>query len=173
AGAVCRAATGQCDAQETCTGASATCPADGHQPDGTACDDGNACTTGEACAGGGCVGGSSTVCPFCEVCVAPSGCAVAPETGCLAVTAPQKAALELKATPTAKKVSFNWTKGAATTFAQLGNPIANDDYALCVFDLSGPPVLLLRAVAPLGGVCANKTCWKRVGSTTAPKGWKY
>src|SRR5207249_7500493 len=63
--------------------------------------------------------------------------------------------------------------GAATTFAQLGNPIANDDYALCVFDLSGPPVLLLRAVAPLGGVCANKTCWKRVGSTTAPKGWKY
>ncbi|TMA99855.1 MAG: hypothetical protein E6J70_12085 [Deltaproteobacteria bacterium] len=42
----CRAAAGDCDLPETCTGSSATCPADGpRKASGTACtDDGNACT---------------------------------------------------------------------------------------------------------------------------------
>src|SRR5437763_1786579 len=42
----CRAAAGECDLPETCTGSSATCPADGpRKASGTACtDDGNACT---------------------------------------------------------------------------------------------------------------------------------
>jgi hypothetical protein len=45
AGAVCRAATNECDAAETCTGTSTTCPTDGVKPLGTACtDDGNSCT---------------------------------------------------------------------------------------------------------------------------------
>src|SRR5207247_4585738 len=42
----CRAAAGECDLPETCTGTSATCPADGaRKANGTACtDDGNPCT---------------------------------------------------------------------------------------------------------------------------------
>src|SRR5438552_3340661 len=46
AATVCRAAAGECDLPETCTGSSATCPADGpRKASGTACtDDGNACT---------------------------------------------------------------------------------------------------------------------------------
>src|SRR5438094_233548 len=46
AGTVCRAAAGECDLPETCTGTSATCPADGaRKANGTACtDDGNPCT---------------------------------------------------------------------------------------------------------------------------------
>src|SRR5438132_6784385 len=43
----CRAAAGDCDLPETCTGSSATCPADtgARKASGTACtDDGNACT---------------------------------------------------------------------------------------------------------------------------------
>ena len=42
----CRAAAGECDLPETCTGSSATCPADGpRKASGTACtDDGNPCT---------------------------------------------------------------------------------------------------------------------------------
>src|SRR5439155_17622230 len=43
-GTVCRAAVDECDAAETCTGASTTCPTDAKRPAGTACtDDGNVC----------------------------------------------------------------------------------------------------------------------------------
>ena len=176
AGAVCRPSAGQCDTAETCSGASPTCPADGFLPNGTACDDGDTCTTGDACAGGACTAGDLTVCPPCETCVAPSGCAVGPKPGCLAVTAPQAAFIEVKGVSpsTGNKVAFKWKKGAATTFAQLGNPLSTDSYALCVFDSAGPTSsLLLRAVAPADGLCAGKPCWKRLGSATAPKGWKY
>src|SRR5438094_862912 len=54
----CRAAAGECDLPETCTGSSATCPADGpRKASGTACtDDGNACTLDQC-------NGTSTSCP--------------------------------------------------------------------------------------------------------------
>jgi len=58
AGTVCRPSAGQCDATETCTGTSVTCPSDGPVPDGTGCIDGDPCTTGEACTGGVCGGGT-------------------------------------------------------------------------------------------------------------------
>ena len=84
AGAVCRASAGECDPQETCSGASATCPADAlagagtpctsdgnpctddqcsaagaclHTPNAAPCSDGDACTTPDACAAGACAGG--------------------------------------------------------------------------------------------------------------------
>jgi len=62
AGSVCRPSSGACDAPETCTGASATCPADLPQPDGTSCDDGNGCTTADSCQSGSCVAGTPVVC---------------------------------------------------------------------------------------------------------------
>ncbi len=61
--------------------------------------------------------------------------------------------------------------GAATTFAELGNPLATDDYALCVYD--GRSDLLFRMTAPAGGTCGTGPCWKQVGSTLGPKGYKY
>src|SRR5204863_445793 len=46
AGTVCRAAVGECDIAETCTGTSTTCPTNAVKAAGTACtDDGNVCTT--------------------------------------------------------------------------------------------------------------------------------
>ena len=46
AGAVCRAAAGECDLGELCDGASAVCPADARRLSGTSCtDDGATCTT--------------------------------------------------------------------------------------------------------------------------------
>lgn len=48
---ICRASTGVCDPQETCTGTSAVCPADANAPDGQAC--GNS-TEGLTCASGQC-----------------------------------------------------------------------------------------------------------------------
>src|SRR5438034_382421 len=45
AGAVCRAAAGECDAVEFCTGTSTSCPSDAKKPSGTACTtDSNPCT---------------------------------------------------------------------------------------------------------------------------------
>src|SRR5205807_1670201 len=45
AGVQCRASAGECDLAESCTGASAACPADTKAPAGTECtDDGNVCT---------------------------------------------------------------------------------------------------------------------------------
>jgi hypothetical protein len=65
AGAVCRAAAGECDLAETCTGSSTACPTDGLKANGTACtDDGNPCTT-DTCQGGTCThaaGNAGAVC---------------------------------------------------------------------------------------------------------------
>src|SRR5262249_15848923 len=56
-------------------------------------------------------------------------------------------------------------------FADLGDPLATDDYALCVFDASDARIL--RLIAPAGGTCGTKPCWKQLGSPAAPKGYKY
>ncbi|KAI2642272.1 zinc metalloprotease mde10 [Xylaria nigripes] len=50
-GTVCRASTGTCDPKETCTGTSATCPADAKAPDGQTC---GADGSGLKCASGQC-----------------------------------------------------------------------------------------------------------------------
>lgn len=46
-GTVCRASTGDCDPQETCTGTSPTCPSDVTTPDGTGCGNGLQCASGQ------------------------------------------------------------------------------------------------------------------------------
>jgi len=58
AGTPCRAAAGICDAAETCTGLSSSCPTDAKQPAGTACRGvAGPCDAPEACTG------SSNACP--------------------------------------------------------------------------------------------------------------
>jgi Metallo-peptidase family M12/Disintegrin len=47
AGTVCRASTGQCDPQETCSGTNATCPFDQTAEDGTSCGTGLQCASGQ------------------------------------------------------------------------------------------------------------------------------
>jgi len=47
AGTVCRASTGVCDPQETCSGVGADCPADQTAEDGTSCGDGLKCASGQ------------------------------------------------------------------------------------------------------------------------------
>lgn len=46
-GTVCRASTGQCDPQETCSGGNGTCPADKTAQDGTSCGSGLQCASGQ------------------------------------------------------------------------------------------------------------------------------
>jgi hypothetical protein len=173
AGAVCRAAAGQCDATETCTGASAACPSDGSVPDGTGCTDGDACTNPDVCTGGACTSGVAVVCALCERCDTSGGCIEAPRTGCKQTTKPLKASILLQdRTPDdLDQVKWKWSSGEATTFAELGNPLTTDDYALCVYDSSSS--LLFRMTAPAGGTCGTKPCWKQLGPPTEGKGYKY
>ncbi|KAL6413863.1 Disintegrin and metalloproteinase domain-containing protein B [Ilyonectria robusta] len=46
-GTVCRESSGQCDPQETCSGTTASCPADSHMNDGESCGTGLSCASGQ------------------------------------------------------------------------------------------------------------------------------
>ncbi|KAG9233905.1 ADAM family of metalloprotease-like protein ADM-B [Amylocarpus encephaloides] len=53
-GVVCRASSGTCDPAETCSGTSATCPADVSSPDGQSCATNGTTLTGLVCTSGQC-----------------------------------------------------------------------------------------------------------------------
>lgn len=173
AGTTCRSATGQCDAVETCTGATTSCPADVNRPDGFPCTDGDSCTNPDVCTGGACTSGAAVVCPLCQTCDTVGGCLVGPRPGCKVPTKPLKASILLQdRTPDdLDQVKWKWSSGQATTFAELGDPLATDDYALCVYDSSSS--LILKMTAPAGGMCGTKPCWKQLGPAILPKGYKY
>ncbi len=56
ASSTCRASTSSCDAGETCSGLSATCPLDATMLPGSVCNDGNSCTGSDQCSGLTCSG---------------------------------------------------------------------------------------------------------------------
>jgi hypothetical protein len=100
-------------------------------------------------------------------------CAPAPRAGCRLPALAGKSALVVKdGTPDKKDVlTWHWSKGSATTFADLGDPLGADGWVFCLYDGSG--TLALEARAPAGGLCDGKACWKQLGSSQAPKGFKY
>jgi uncharacterized delta-60 repeat protein len=91
-------------------------------------------------------------------------CGATPAAGCRPPVASGKAALFMKraAGDPKAQLAWSWVKGAATTKADFGNPVASDTYELCVYD--GTPALIATATAPAGGVCGPvrkpKPCWK-------------
>ena len=66
---------------------------------------------------------------------------------------------------------WKWTKGAATSHADFGDPLATDAYRLCLYGSGSAQ--LLEVTVPPGGTCAGKPCWKRLGSVAQPKGYQY
>ncbi len=167
----------QCDDGNNVNGdcCSASCTA---EPDGGSCDDGNTCTSGDQCASGACVGSpvvDGTSCDDGSQCTddaCQSGQCVGvptPASGCKTPTLPLKSQLVMKdkSPDTGDQVVWKWTKGQATTFAELGDPAATDAYELCVY---GPgSTLLFSAKVPAGGTCAGVPCWK----TLPAKGYSY
>ncbi len=137
--------------------------------DGTGCDDDRPCTENDQCTAGTC-GGSNVsngiACDDGSLCTNESctdGACVAvaaPDTGCLLPTTAQAAQLSVKnvAGGRSDAVAFKWKKGAATTKADFGDPINNDDYELCLYDADADVVL--AAKIPAGGSCDGKACWK-------------
>jgi hypothetical protein len=68
-----------------------------------------------------------------------------------------KASLALTDTMPDDKVQllWKWARGTATV-ADFGDPVATDDYAVCLYDGAG---LLTSFTVPAGGTCAGKPCW--------------
>ena len=93
-------------------------------------------------------------------------CAAEPEV-CRTPVAGQKARLTLRHTSDGAKdkLQWKWSRGSATTKADYGNPMGTDDYVLCLYDGSG---LRVSAVAPAGGMCGTRGCWKE-----QPRGFVY
>jgi hypothetical protein len=131
--------------------------------DGSPCSDNNACTTGDICSAGICAS-APVPCGACMACAPATGtCAAAPRAACRASTRPRSSSLIIKnaSSDRSDAVAWRWTRGAATTAGELGNPVGGDDYALCLFDESSATPALLLALPILGGQdCGGTPCWK-------------
>jgi len=97
---------------------------------------------------------------------ATTECAAMPQV-CRTPTVSGKAYLALtNKTPDDKDAfQWKWLTGAATTKAELGDPLHMDNYVVCLYDGAG---LRAKLTASAGGICAGKDCWK-----DSPNGYKY
>ncbi len=123
-------------------------------------DDGSLCTDDTCDGAGACVHAAAPVGP--GLCRVP--------------TTARKAQLQINDKPLDSKdgLGWKWTKGAATTAGDFGDPIGSHAYALCVYDdFGGTPSLLLSAAIPPGGTCGTQPCWKGLGSPAGASGFKY
>lgn len=81
-------------------------------------------------------------------------CFPGPLDGCKGTTREGAASLRLKpkaGNPQKNKLSFSWKKGEETLLAELGNPVGDTDYRLCVYDeTSGVPAVVVDAAIPAG-----------------------
>ena len=115
----------------------------------------------EAVAAGPCVAPTFTPMPTATPTVTPTPvCAPTPDAGCRTAVAPGAGAvvLENRSPDTKDQLLWKWAKGAATSRAELGDPLASTRYDLCVYD--GTPSLIASALAPAGGTCGGRPCWK-------------
>jgi uncharacterized repeat protein (TIGR01451 family) len=62
-------------------------------------------------------------------------------------------------------MTFSWTRGDATTANELGDPTVDTQYTVCVWDyVGGVADLVMEMVAPAGGNCVGRPCWRAIGS---------
>jgi hypothetical protein len=134
------------------------------KPDGTSCDDGFFCNGQETtCTAGACQQGAAPCLFNCDegsdTCLA--GCPSAPQ-GCRAAG---KSRLFLRRSGDASRdrLSWSWSRGAATSQMEFGDPTATTTYALCIY-AGASPALIDQLIIPAGA-----TRWKLLGTA----GYKY
>ncbi len=127
---------------------------------GTPCDDGNLCTGSDACQAGACVGSpvaNGTPCDDGDPCSRPDSCqagsctGTSPALGCKAPAANGAyLLLDDRSNDARDHLSWSWRKGAATTFADLGNPTTSTSYTVCLYDTVGgvPQRRLTQSIPP-------------------------
>jgi hypothetical protein len=92
-----------------------------------------------------------------------AACAPLPVTTCRTPTVAGRAFVRLTDHPVNDDLNvlkWKWIRGSATTLADFGMPQASTDFVLCLYDASGLPQPRLDALAPAGGTCPSKACWK-------------
>jgi 6-phosphogluconolactonase (cycloisomerase 2 family) len=88
------------------------------------------------------------------------GCGPSPIAGCRTAHA---STLRLRAgdTPAGNRLGWRWSKGAATTLADFGDPTTTTAYRLCVYDHAATtPALVVEAAVPAAGLCHGDPCWR-------------
>jgi hypothetical protein len=100
---------------------------------------------------------------------APS-CSPAPLTTCLKPTIAGRGAFRFTArpTPSQNRLTLAWTRGEGFANADLGDPLTDTDYTLCVYDASANPQPLATLVAPGGLYCDTFPCWRVLTGSTQP-----
>jgi hypothetical protein len=86
-------------------------------------------------------------------------CPETPTPGCRAPASGGKSLLLVKdrSDDVQDRLIWKWLPGAATDLAEFGDPAADEDYALCVYDGT---TRVFSGRADAGGTCAGKPCWK-------------
>jgi len=106
-----------------------------------------------------------------DACDASShGCPHEPLVGCKAPVTDGKSTLDVKDGVNDKSdlLAWKWLAGDATTLADLGNPLAGGNVRICLYD-GASATFAGGVIAPAGGNCAGKPCWKSLGA----RGFKY
>jgi len=103
--------------------------------------------------------------------ISRGACGNTPASGCKQPTAGGASLLDVRnGTPDSKdRLLWKWSKGATTSLADLGNPLATTNYEFCLYD--GDANLVSHASAPAGGSCnaaSPRPCWKQTST-----GFKY
>ena len=98
------------------------------------------------------------------------GCPHEPLVGCKAPVEDGKSQLIVKDKSPDKSdaLVWKWQKGDATVAADFGDPLASSDVRVCLYD-GATRDFAAGAIAPAGGTCAGKPCWKPIGA----KGFLY
>lgn len=169
--AVCAGGTVQCDDGNLCTADACDALTGCTHDDVTApCDDGDACTTGDSCRAGLCVAATVLDCDDGDACTqdecrADSGCShlAAGRSDC---TLAGRTSIDLRdAVDDAKdRLTWKWSRGGATSEADLGTPASTSAYALCVYDRVAGASRHATGLRILPGAA-----WRRGGSGA----WSY
>ncbi len=115
----------------------------------------------EAVAGDPCIAPTLTPTVTATPTVTPTPmCPPTPDAGCRTPIAPAAARLDVKdrMPDTKDQLVWRWSKGAATSLTDFGDPTVSTHYDLCVYN--GASILLTSALAPAAGTCDGRPCWK-------------
>jgi hypothetical protein len=150
---------------ENCDG-SGSCPADGLEPNGTTCEDGNLCTEGETCQVGACTGALPITCEDNDLCTAPScdplvGCTyepdVAPLDDCYHSSG-GRLAISDRTVAVRDVIRWTWRRGQIIDVRDMGNPLVDTQYAVCIFDHTDEEPILITSM----NVPAAAPKWKPI-----------
>lgn len=165
----CTGPDGDANCHESCDETSASCTA--NDPDGSPCPaDGLPCTQ-DVCVAGVCH--SPVVCDDDDSCTQDScnemdGSCIYDDAPVMTCRQAGLTSLSIKQNADDAKdaLSWKWSKGEATTVADLSDPTSTADYRLCIYDDNG---LVTSATLDAGSLCAaDKPCW-----SSNAKGFKY